>query len=517
MHIAPRQWYRWLGIATLAAVATLGMGGCGPSVGSENAEVIGALAEAQDLLRQAHQGFQTGGAPQPVHEYRDALYRRAVQLLQNVKDQGTPSQQVAVQRLLAQVHQAQADGLTRQAVGRWAQLAIRQAELSSLLLKAQQASLQQAALGGDEGELQEALLATQQQLSRQADDLRQQQAKIDQAIQANRDRAQAVVAQADSHSGTAERLRDQAFVAEGQQRYDLELACLEAQRQANAALTERDSLDCELSLSLNPQRQIVQRQLQTIEQIQQQVKQELDDLRQRGQRAAELRRSAQQRAESALAELRQAWEQVVRALQADVQAKLDAAQESAANAVRWAESASRRAEHRVEAQTDVLGAQMQLAHTQVTAAGVLSASAEALGQLAQAVQSAAASSASYFVDSAAQISQRAAAARQAAKSAIGAARATALQIAAASDEETGKQAQGYLDRVQALENQLAGRWTSSKAAPTGAATAAEPSAKQPTDGEAQLEAAKPGAQPPDQPAEPADVADDGGDDPAIEK
>lgn len=484
-------------LTTLAVVLALIFGGCGSSVGSENAEVVAALSEARELLRQAHQGFQTGSPRQPVEEYRANLYQKAQQTLERVKNDGTPTQQVAVQRLLAQVRQAQADRLTRLAVARWGDLAIRQAQLSSLLLKAQQASLERSAMRSNESQLQQVLSSTQQELANQAESLRQQQSTLEQAIQANRSRARAVTAEADAQSANAQRLRDQAFVASGQQRYDLELASLEAQRLANAALTEADSLDSELNLSLSPQLQIVQRQLQTVAQMQQQSKADLDALRQRGQRAGDLQRAAQQRGETALADLRQAWEQTLHALQTEVQANLDAAQENATTAVTLAEAASRQAQRRNEAKADVLAAQMQLAHTQVTAAGLLSASASALGQLAQAVQAVAPPSASYFVDSAAQLDRRVSAARQTAKASLTAARQTALEMADSATEETSQRLQQYLDRIQALENQLAGRPRKAPAAAPAAAHSQPSEESSTTDMAGETSPAEPSGEPAD--------------------
>ena len=271
------------------------------ALGCERRESAGNehLQSARELIERASQGYTESGQANPddptrLEQFRQRMLDKALGQLERAVQAGSPQQQVAARRLLADVHASAARRTTRQATTAYADLAASANKLISQLRAVDRLANQAAVHSQDRSAIRDALQAEiqaqqEQQSSAQseAEELKGQIAELEN----KRDQHRQAAKQANQQQ---HKLEQQAFDAEGDQRYKLLDQASEAGQRANKADTQAERVQVRIE-RLNAQLSIVQTKLSEIGKALKNLNAQLDQWRERQREADQQLEAVQQK------------------------------------------------------------------------------------------------------------------------------------------------------------------------------------------------------------------------------
>ncbi len=328
--------------------------GCGDAASNST-----AYDEALEKLAVAQQGFVPssgeGGGP-TLAAFRQESLTEAGEALDEVIASGSPAQKVGAYRLRAHVDASAARHAAREAASHYAQLAPQAIQRASHALAADRAQARAADRGGDQTPLLQSLrqMMTRQQERRtelvaQAEQLRaelgaKQQEKAQ--IQSRRDASAARVSQ----------LRNQAFVARGEEQFRLQEEAAGVEREGTLAAAElaRTQLDIDM---INSRLGVIDSQLQLADKLLADLQSRLEQTQARQSELEQGLAAAEQARQQELQQLADAYNQIWDTFETQVNSRLAEAAEQTALAVNRLEEAGGIAgSERSAVQLDLLGA-----------------------------------------------------------------------------------------------------------------------------------------------------------------
>lgn len=241
---------------TLGLISSCWLAGCGEESGVTAGQAD--LNQAIRLIGEAERRFadQTAvselgadvGAARRAH--RQEHLKEAAARLESAVRSGTPAEQVAARRLLADIYASQAQESRRQALIDSGHLRQQTVRLYGHLTEVDRAVARQK-LMDRRGEIEAEARALEAEAKRH-DDARETFTRQIAQLQQQRDqqaaRVQAARQEAHRLAAEAEKLRAQAFAAEGEARFDLANEAAEMDRKAEAAGFEADRHQLELEV-----------------------------------------------------------------------------------------------------------------------------------------------------------------------------------------------------------------------------------------------------------------------------
>jgi len=323
----------------IAIVCSVMMGlqvGCKDEEAAQRAQVARSFDNVVELLADASQGW----APRPDSgEDRADLQAHRRQKLEEIREslsdrleEGSAAQKITTRQILSEVHASAARQATRGSMTDMHVVNSRATLLMTYAVAAKQAETRaieragfdDAILGDLNTKLREAELALENMRAAESR-LRDQAETLNQQIT-----EQAAIQ--DRKTASATKLRDQAFVAEGQKRLDLELKAIDEHRLADIASTRAEELKLKKS-GVESELAILTKQIEATEEARDAFRGQIASLsEQRSQRQQAMQR-AEQDVEQAKAELAQAFETVNSMYVKFVRQPMEQATERAARAV----------------------------------------------------------------------------------------------------------------------------------------------------------------------------------------
>ncbi|MEE9212120.1 MAG: hypothetical protein V3U29_05645 [Phycisphaeraceae bacterium] len=265
----------------LAIVMLALLTGCSDRSAREHAEKQKALNEALELFRQAESGYvpeQTGMKSADLAGYRQKKLKDAADTLRQVTDTSSGPAWVRLQanQLLAEADASAARATARDAMGNWASLANRSATLLSLLGIAEQAASRMTLFDVDQTPLVNRLLDDQNNTQRTLGELRRAAAQLNEKIDELTTSITQLTDKRDQTLANAQRVREQAFGAEGQQKYDLEDEAASIVRTANSLDAQAQHLGVKHNV-FNSELNRVEHQIQLAEEVLAAIGRQIDD------------------------------------------------------------------------------------------------------------------------------------------------------------------------------------------------------------------------------------------------
>lgn len=273
-------------------------------IGCEEAvDTQSALDRAIQKVEQASVGY-VPGQDNDMRAYRQRTLGEAAQELQTVANSGTPAEQSAARRLLAELHLSAARHAAREASMAYGELLPRAIELSSLILDADRAGAREKSLDQGQPQVVASLQQAVTEQTRQQQQLGQERTQLQSQLEA----AQAEVAQIRERSNAAmaraQELRDQAFVKEGDERFNLENDAAAAAREASIADAEaqRKQLDVDI---IQSKLAVVNSQLELVNNLVAELNNRVQKAQERQQEIQTATGEAQKNRQESLAALQQ--------------------------------------------------------------------------------------------------------------------------------------------------------------------------------------------------------------------
>ena len=317
-------------------MAAGGLIGCG-----ESASEPEALDRAVESFQQAHRGYVPQGAdadPLDARRYRQQALRETTQQLDEVAESGPVAQQISARRLLADIDLSAAYHLTREASMAYARLVPRTVKLMSHSVAADRAAARGDALDLNQPELIQVLeqeIQTQSKRQKQLqDELAElaEQLKVEEAAQAEQRQAR------DQATSQAQSLREQGFVAEGDEQFDLYDQAAKQERQAAVATAEMERRQLNIDM-LSSRIDVANSQLSLINELVNELRQRVEAGRQRQQEIEQGVAEAHEARDVSLTTLTAEFQDVLATYREEVDAPLNAAGQRLNQAVRHLDTA----------------------------------------------------------------------------------------------------------------------------------------------------------------------------------
>lgn len=348
---------RALSIAALALAGVL----CGcDQTASQFAEAQQYLDAALDKVNNAERGFTSSGG-QDLQAYRQTVLASAIPDLKRVISTGVPQQQVAASRLHAQIDASAARSDTRKAVTVYAELANELASSVTYLLAVDRATVRAADFDRNLDEIIARYEADSEQDAEQREVLSAEVETLREELEGMVNIIDDLHDQADQAFAESQKLREEAFVATGEQRYELEESAAQAELRANKASTEADKMEAQAD-AVRARLALVQAQVQLKTQDIADLAVQVEEVQQREQADRESREKALAEREEAAEVLTSKLDQLFDRYEKEVRDPLEAAHEQMDQAVGMLESAVSRAganqELRGDVNSDLLSAQI---------------------------------------------------------------------------------------------------------------------------------------------------------------
>lgn len=352
----------------LASVMLMAVAGIQAGCGESSVEP-GVLKDAVTAFDRAQQGFVPEGTQEGtqsadtigVRAYRQQALREAGARLDAVIESGSASQQIAAGRLRAGVDASAAHYATREATLAYAALAPRAVKLMSQVAAADRAMARGQALDVNQPELIRALEAEVQQQTQRRQELQHESDELTAQLKAQQAEQAAIRATRDKATAAAQALREQAFIAKGDQRYDLYDQAAKKQREASTAAAEMERRQLDIDM-LNSRLGVVNSQLSLANELLAELKGRADAARRRQQEIEQAIAAAMKDRDAALDALAGGFQGVMAVYREQVDAPLAAATQRMAQAVAQLQAAQKLAASGPDAalaqslRADVLGA-----------------------------------------------------------------------------------------------------------------------------------------------------------------
>ena len=310
-------------------------GGCDRREGAAGGDFQAALT----LMDKANQGYIAPDAEAPagdetlsLQQYRQQTLDKALARLEQVVQSGDAAQKSAAHRMLADIHVSAARYKARQSASAYAALAAETSSLITQLRAIDRLDSQAALFSQDRSSIKDAIEAELQAQQAQRQDVAARITELNQQIEQAETQRAAARKKAEAASGEQHELESDAFVAEGDEHYNLLDRASEAKRRAGAAAAEANKHQVQID-QLQSQREIEQVKRQQIDQSIEQLEAQLRTYEQQQQtRSAEAENARQQRANAAT-QLVNAVEQMHQRFQQQVSQPAGTAADRAATAV----------------------------------------------------------------------------------------------------------------------------------------------------------------------------------------
>ncbi|MEX1015249.1 MAG: hypothetical protein WDZ31_00785 [Phycisphaeraceae bacterium] len=289
------------------------------------------LDAAIHTVSQAQYGFVPEGEDMPLADYRLQTLEQAVSDLQQVIDQGTREQQIAAQSMLADIHAAAARAHRREAGDQFAALSKRSGSVLSHLAAYERAHGRVARLDRDRALLREQIneeIREQRTRHEQLQSRREQLQEEREDLQARQDALQEDV---DTAQARARQLRDQAFVAEGDEQYDLEEEAAQLLLEGEKQAIEAEQLGIQIDL-VQTDLTLTEQQLASIDKLVEDLQAQVEEVQTQTQQMTDRRAEAEADRTEALDVLRNEYEQLTQAYQSAVRSRFEDARQRAGQA-----------------------------------------------------------------------------------------------------------------------------------------------------------------------------------------
>ncbi|MFP4143580.1 MAG: hypothetical protein ACLFV3_00385 [Phycisphaeraceae bacterium] len=324
----------FLPLLGLSLLVTLG--GCEKSETATQEQ----LRAAQDIFEQAEQGYvPRDRQPEDFRTYRLETLAEAEPALQEVVQQGEPSEQSLALRMLAEINQARARQLSQQAMGDYAQLAGRSGAVTGYLRAAEQAASRARKFSGNQADLISKLTTEAEEQQKRAQTLESQVESLQSRIDELTEQRNELRDQAGDLVTEAQELRDQAFLAEGDEQYDLEDEATELTRKAESLAADADQLQAQIDV-LAAEQAVAQTQLELAREAIARLEQGVQAARESEQVLRESHAAAEKQRSEATEILAREFEKVWQAFQNSVDQPLGQAGQQMTQAVDRLQKAS---------------------------------------------------------------------------------------------------------------------------------------------------------------------------------
>ncbi|MCC7146322.1 MAG: hypothetical protein IT443_07740 [Phycisphaeraceae bacterium] len=312
--------YRWIIRLAVLCLLPLVVLACDGGDAAERGRVQSALEQSAALFAEAAQGFVTNGPDNPdLNAFRQEKLQKAVGVLKPLRDQGAVGQRAAVNQMLAKANSALAIQTARQASSAWAELSIEAANVSTYVLDVHQAQNQAQVMGAvDESPLQTTLEEVNSKNRQDQAALEAKETQMAGMIQELEAQIAQVTSERDQALASATDLHAQAFVAKPPQQFELELAAIQSQRQAESFSTAFEKLNLQLSV-LKQESGILQAQIQSLKQISAGLTTETAASREREKQYAQAHQKALGQTQISLEELTKQYQELANRFEKDVQ------------------------------------------------------------------------------------------------------------------------------------------------------------------------------------------------------
>ena len=274
-------------------VLSMALSACEDPSAQQHQQAGESLYQAITLIDEGDQGYVSPDVGDPTDQvgFRHGRYSQAIEHLDEVASTGSPTQRSAARRLKADLVTARARRTARDAQQQWASIANHGATVLGFVAAVTRTDAQVKLFDVDESQL---LAALENQLrdtgKREAQLKNHVEALKKQLADLSAQRKQQV-AKRDQAIKRAADLRSQAFVTEGEHRYELELQTIVTQREADATTSEIDKLDLQITVRSSEMVMVEQQWTLSTSAIEA-VKRQIDDAETRHNKVEELRQAA---------------------------------------------------------------------------------------------------------------------------------------------------------------------------------------------------------------------------------
>ncbi len=260
-----------IGIIALSVVI---MQGCSREA-SQHAAAQEQLEKALDIIRQAELGY----VPDDVgnisyRDYRHQVLTSAADELNEVVNNGSKDQKLSAQRLLADIYAHSARYAMRKATDEYAAVTSQSTRLFSYLIAADRISKRINQLSGDSAGIISILEDSERErkfeqleIEQRLQDLYDQRSDIETQIHTLRDKMDAAAAK-------AREIRDQAFIVQGEEQYDLYERANDIEQGINqlaARIEEQQTIIDDLAVTIKPLQAELELNLKILQMLQQQI------------------------------------------------------------------------------------------------------------------------------------------------------------------------------------------------------------------------------------------------------
>lgn len=230
--------------SALCVVAGL-LVGCPDPEAQQRQEVAAQFEKALAIYRQAEQGYAAEGVS--PDEARHAKLQEAATILESVRSRGSDAQKVASLRLLADIYEYTARYEQAQAMANWAKLSTRDTVLMGYFNVLSDARSRAEAIRRDATDLLNKLQADQRAIDQEIATLRKQTSDLSVKIAGLNKQIEQLASQRDALTAEAMKLRQDAFVAEGDAKFELNEQSALKQREADSLDGQIQELQVEVN------------------------------------------------------------------------------------------------------------------------------------------------------------------------------------------------------------------------------------------------------------------------------
>ncbi len=445
----------------MAGLCVGGGTGCDREAAAE-ASSRQSLLDALAALERAQRGFippdVAQADPKPtIQEYRQQALEDAESSLRETIADGGAGQRLIASRLLADVLASRARHHVREANAQFAELATRSATIISYLRAANEAEGRTTMFDLNQGELIEELEQEVQRYSARRETLATEAAALEAQIANLRAGQQGFQQQATAAMNEAQRLLDEAFVAESDRAHELRDQAAELQRRAAEHSADADRQQVRID-AVQSKLTVLQNQLNTTRGLLEDLRRQIDETRAQQREIGEAVETAQQQRSDAVQVLADEFEQFDQAFSQIVDQRYAAAAEAIADAVAQLEQPATTAptQERLNVRLDLLGILTDQAYVNSEYAVALSNHHTLTTVIAAAARELGMSRAEGLAQRAEALRVKASSASETAEQAIAQGRELIEQILAqvAEDSDEARIARSQRDRLQTYFNRL---------------------------------------------------------------